>query len=421
MSDHEAIAAANPSPDEEPSPSKLDLRVFERALKLPERRPPPIDREHIAAAMAGGGGAASVGAHHEALFMSAAGVDAPLFRDLLGRVESVLEGTVARLEALKDRSRRTDQYRSELTAGEPWSVFDIVQTALFGVVAVAMLMVGWQAMATILQSSGLEAFEDRSRAETFSLVPIAASFIWEALASAFKTDLGRRRFVGFVYLSSVVLGAMWIALFVDFFGAGMAEAAGGELDLGAMFGDEPKKAEEEKSGAGLLIIGLLAESMIAASCWLKIESLVIKHRYSKPVINPHYSVIAGEIAKLAGPQVSAEDIAGRLRSRLQAIEQGCAVYVRQAQDVFALAVAARKNTALVVSALLPKLEESHQLFPNVPSNGNGTHETEKIHDQNGSSLRAERSASSGVSSGTGNVLRDRSSGRDGSSNGEGGL
>ena len=421
MIEHDLAAEAQQPGSDEPSPRNLNLlRVFKRALKRPERACPQPDLKHIAAAVAKGGDRASVREHNRARYMSTAGVDAPLFRELLRRAEFFLEEIEKRLAALKKRARSGREFRGVVAGDTPLSVFAIVRGVVFALVASTMLYVGLQAMATMLQRFDPIAFADRTNALTFSLVPIAASFVWEALAFSFKTELGRNRFVAFVYISALVLAALWVPLFVAFVGDAGATVGDAGNDL-PVWGEEPTDAEEgKKRSHALLIVSLLAECMIAASCWLTIDSLVREHRYSKPVVDRYYKSTRAEMTKLWRLLPAIDEICGSLRSRIQAIEKGCDDYVQQAEDLFVLAMKALKNEALVVSALIPAVEKARQPTPEEMETET-EHEQEETNDEEGTVGGIGRSVLPCSGDGASDVLRDRSSGCDGRENGEGDL
>ena len=395
--------------------------MFKRALKRPERACPQPDLKHIAAAVAKGGDRASVREHNRARYMSTAGVDAPLFRELLRRADSLLEESTRQLAALKKRARGMPQFLEKVTGGRPLTVYAIMQVGTFAAVAISVLLVGWQSVATMLQRSYPIAFEDRSHAETFTLLPIAASFIWEAFAFVFKTELGRRRFATFVYISALVLVLLWVFLFGGFLDSGSAVADGeGGGDLENLY-DAPKPAEEgEKSGKAMMTIGLLAECMIGASCWLTIDKLVRMHQDSKSVVDPDYTLVVNEITKETRFQLAINDVKGHLRSRDQAIEDGCNAYVQQAEDLFVLAMKALKNEALVVNALLPAVEKARQPTPEEMETET-EHELEEANDEEDTVGGTGRSALPSSGNGASDVLRDRHSGCDGRENGPGDL
>jgi hypothetical protein len=327
------------------SASVAGRRAALRALREPRGDSPLPDRLNIrTAAHSGPAGLVRTIEYHSAQFGAVLGGSLIALRQVATDIAGNYAG-IAELEARKSRRlRETEPYIDVSGPGLPWSWSARACVAFLLVFSLAMIGVGLNTIAVVLQNSGLRGFESPTRAFLFSLVTIGVAVGLKFLPRFFPSDRARRNYGIAVWLTGVVLGGVWACLFSRTF-PGMTQSAS-EILANAMSGSET--SSDPSSGWWLILCGLLAEAFIAAGCWLTIETVANRYTCKRRLANQAHQQVLNDLKCLARAKHEVGYYLGAIRGRIEEIEQSRLALLAQVAELFGLALTACEHQRVAI-------------------------------------------------------------------------
>jgi hypothetical protein len=297
--------------------------------------PLPIELDAaLAALVCGEASSAELENHHLNLFNAyGPGAEEPALKEAKEALEKKIQSNKTELGDLRGLAAKTDPFTEIPGDGTPWATFDLLKVGILSLVSLVLLAVGMLSVGQILLASGVPGFEHPVRAYLFSFVPVAAAFILKNIAGLFAPDRPRRRFTALVQSTGLLLAFAWAALFVITF-PGMISSPGEIVDN--LLSETALAQGSGATGQALLLVGLLAEIFLAAGCWIEIERLVDRHQLARRIPNPLYTAVKERTVAAERELSEAQMLAGKMRSRLHAIEAARDAYVTEAQNALSL-------------------------------------------------------------------------------------
>lgn len=314
-----------------PNPNRLETEFqIHRDALAKKDRPSPSLAIDLLRSLSGDpkGGEEVAREHHRRLYAETSGALLPLFT----RLHAQILGRISEIKRTKIKiAKRRDVTNPECLVtreGAPSWYKEATGTAAYFLAAcVVLLLVGWVALMTTLEESGFEAFESFFVRATFTLLPaLGLTSGWKVLASCQRNDEAKRRYLVGITMAGALLGTCWVVLV----GLTLGEAAWGE-DLPLPDLDfEETTSPWMSPGVAMCIVGVLSETLLAASCWLAAENRCAVHR---PVVlgpNPRFQKLQEQVDSESERQTMAIMIEGELASRIQSIRNGSAAYEERA-------------------------------------------------------------------------------------------
>ncbi len=239
-------------------------------------------------------------------------------------------GIQRHLQELSDVIQHTERYQEVNDASVPWTTFDQIKVGVLGVVSVLLLLVGVNSIAQVLLASGIPGFESPLRTYLFSFVPVGLALLFEFPRTHLAKHESRQLYSWLVMFVALVFGVCWVCGFARTF-PGMTQSV---ADLINSLG-QPRRGEPDHS---LIVVSILAETLLAASCWLTIETIVEKHDSLTRIENPAHARAQADLDEWQEHRFALEKVSAELHAKIQAIGEARLRFVEEAVGCFYLVV-----------------------------------------------------------------------------------
>ena len=224
----------------------------------------------------------------------------------------------------------TRRYNETDRQSEPWTWFDKLQIIALVLVSLILMCVGINSMATVLRESGIPAFENPYCRYLFSMIPLALPFAFKYLSRQCGTTKGRASYHTAIWLAGILFAIIWAFLFASTFNGITQDAS----ELVSAMTLNPSGSQPENHKWLLMVVSILAESLLAAGCWLTIESIVEKHESSVRIPNPAYEHTQAELNRWRELESEEEEYLGKVDGRIRALEDAIGRYVADAEAIY---------------------------------------------------------------------------------------
>jgi len=308
------------------------LAAVDREIIIPAIETAAIRTTAIAS---GRGGESSIREMAVRAFAAANGALAEETHELAGIMEAVRRGAEKHKHEISVEMDATQRYVRTHQDGTPWTVSDAVVVFFLVAFSGADLLVGINTNATVLMSSGIRAFEDSPfRAYLFCLVPIGIAAGLKALGSHIDALSKRRQYTIAVWGIGLIFGVIWASLFAATF-PGLTESA---ADIVRNLTDSSASTASPMSKGAFVFCAMMAESLIAAGCWLTAQAICQKHELENRVDNPAYLKLQKDLDYWSKVYHQHWYLLGRLNGKIRALEEKEGHFVEQAVHYFRAAV-----------------------------------------------------------------------------------
>lgn len=241
-----------------------------------------------------------------------------------------LRGIRKQIAELTQVLNSTRRYNETDRQSEPWTWFDKMQAVVLAVISIILMLVGINSMATVLLESGLRAFENPWCRYLFSMIPLALPFAFKYLSRQFTSHRGRAAYHTVVWLGGILFAVLWAVMFASTFN-GITQSAS---DLASALTLNQTESTGSNHKWLLMVISLMAESLLAAGCWLTIESIVEKHESSVRAPNPAYEHTQAEMNHWRSLEAEEEEYLGKVDGRMGALQDAMDKYAADAEAIY---------------------------------------------------------------------------------------
>ena len=300
---------------------------------------PPLNREYVKsiAAVRGPEGETEVRSYHDRFFNEKNAELLARCHQMKERITSDRVGIIAQLQELSRINKHTDRYQELNRESIPWTKFSRIQVLLLVLFSLLLLAVGINTTGQILMNSGIPGFEHAWRAYLFSLIPIGLAFGFKYLR-VFLTEQHRKtRYTLAIWSMGLFFGVVWAVLFAQTFPAITQSTAD---IINSISLDQSKPNHGHVAGIILIVVSILAESLLAAGCWLTIETIVERHQPSTRINNPAYEKTQSDVNEWLKRKYEQDDICGKIDGKIRAIEEAKHRFADEAAALFHVARAA---------------------------------------------------------------------------------
>jgi hypothetical protein len=274
----------------------------------------------------GAAGEADIRNYHERLFNEHNAELMTKCQHMLKHLAGEAEGIARHLLELSQIIQKTDRYQELNDTTEPWTKFEVAKAVGFGLLSVLMLLVGMNSIAQVLLASGIPGFESPGRAYLFSFVPVGLALLFKLPRTLLTTRGARKAYTWLVFSGAFVFGVCWVIEFARTF-PGMTQSV---ADIINSLG-RPSRSSSDHT---LIVVSILAEALIAASCWITIEVIVEKHEPPARIESGAYAQAQADLDRWQQHRFELEQVSAELLGKTQAIEQARLRFVEEAAAGF---------------------------------------------------------------------------------------
>jgi hypothetical protein len=301
---------------------------------------PEVNKTYIQslAATKGAHGESEVRNYHLKLFLELNAELTARCEQLRVRVAAEGEGITRQITELSAINNNTDRYHERCEPTLPKTRLVVCQVVFFLLCSLVLLLVGLNTNAQVLLASGVPGFESPWRAYLFSTVPIGLAFGLKALRHFLAQRQHQKYYTVAIWIVGLLLGVRWVALFAQTFPA-MTQSVGDIINnLSAGQG-----SANPGVGLSFIIVSMLAESFLAAGCWLTVEAIVEKHQPSARLDNPAYVKTQADLDHWHHRQYEQQGLHAKIHGKLTALDEARQRFIEEAVGLFHLAQASASH------------------------------------------------------------------------------
>lgn len=243
-------------------------------------------------------------------------------------------GAERHVRELSEIQTQTDRYRECSGESVPWTKFDIVQVGVLAVMSAMLLGVGINTNASVLQSSGIAAFESPWRAILFSFIPVGLAVAVKVPGSHLSLKSRRLAYTYVVWGLGLVFGFLWAGQFARTF-PNLTQSTAELIDA---LTRPQAAASDGHSSSSFILIAMLAEVFLAAGCWLTIQFIAEKHAPAVRTDNPAYLKVQNDLGHWHQRQAENRRLSGLLAGKIRAIDEARGHFITGAIGYFRAAV-----------------------------------------------------------------------------------
>lgn len=301
---------------------------------------PQINKTYLQsiAATKGPPGEMEVRNYHHRLFVESNAELTARCEQLQVRVAAEGEGIARHLTELTHINNNTDRYRELSEPSVPWTRMARAQVAVLLLFSAVLLGVGWNTTAQVLMASGVPGFESPWRAYLFSVVPIGIAFCLKSLRHFIAQRQHQKYYAVAIWLGGLLFGLRWVMLFAATFPAMTQSASDIVSSLSS-----GQSAPNHGVGIEFIACSMLAESLLAAGCWLTVEAIFDRHQPSARLDNPAYEKTQADLDHWHHRQYEQQELHAKIEGKVTAIEQAKHRFVEESVGLFHLAQAAASH------------------------------------------------------------------------------
>jgi len=204
------------------------------------------------------------------------------------------------------------------------------------VFSLVLLGVGINTVAQVLLASGVPGFDNPWRCYLFSLTPIGIAFAFKSLRTFVPEARQKMIYTVIIWACGLVFGILWTILFASTFPALTQSAS----DIINSINSNSAGSSSGHGNILFIIASILAESLLAAGCWLTIEAIVEKHQPSVRVANPAYARTQTDLDHWLKRKYEQLHIAGKIKGKMDATESARKRFVEDSVGLFRTALGA---------------------------------------------------------------------------------
>ena len=239
-------------------------------------------------------------------------------------------GIQRHLQELSDVIQHTERYQEVNGPSVPLTTYEQVKVGVLVVLSMLLLLVGINSTAQVLLASGIPGFESPLRTYLFSFVPVGLALLFKLPRTHLANRESRRCYSWLVMFAALVFGVCWVCTFARTF-PGMTQSVADLINsLGQLRRGEPDHS--------LIVVSILAEALLAASCWLTIEAIVEKHDSLTQIENPAHARAQADLDEWQEHRFALEKVSAELHAKIQAIGEARLRFVEEAVGCFYLVV-----------------------------------------------------------------------------------
>lgn len=224
--------------------------------------------------------------------------------------------------------------RSKLN-GTPWTKPDKVKCGTLIGGAGVLLAIGVNTNATVLQGSGIAAFEHSISAYLFSGIPIALALGLKALASHIEEEKRRGKYIVIIWIIGLLFGMLWAYLFAGTFQGLTQTTAQLVRSL-----TEGGAAESPTSNVLFVFVAIMAETCLSAGCLLTAQKIAETHQLEELTDNPAHLKQQSDLDRWGKIHHEYVQLHSQLTGKLQALEDKSRAYIEEVVNFYRAAVKA---------------------------------------------------------------------------------
>lgn len=236
-----------------------------------------------------------------------------------------------KVESISVELDNLPRYVKKEEYGVPWTPLPRIKFFVLLIFSLVLLAIGINTTASILQASGLSGFELFWRAALFSAIAPFIAVILELIGDLFDTPKARKTYRGAVLVAALGLGIVWVITFAELF-PGLGQTISQIVqDLASAQGDDEQRRLLERF---FICVSLLAESFMAASCWLTMEAIAERHEPPGCQDNPSHKKVEADLQEWMNHRQQLSDLLGSLNWKLEGYTRLKANVIRKALAKF---------------------------------------------------------------------------------------
>jgi hypothetical protein len=245
-----------------------------------------------------------------------------------------LEGVNLHIKELSAIVHATKRYRDFNRDSAPWTKFARIQVGVLIVFSILLLGVGINTIAQVLYASGIPGFEKAWRCYLFSLTPIGIAFGIKGLRSFIHDHKRAMLYTVGIWVVGLAFGFMWVLLFAERF-PGLTQSAS---DIVNSISISASNSKPHTGDFWFIVASILAESFLAAGCWLTAEAIIERHSPPVRKNNPAYDKVHSDLDHFLNRRSEQESLIGKINGKIQAIDDARKRFVEEAVGSFRAAV-----------------------------------------------------------------------------------
>lgn len=303
---------------------------------------PPVNKiyvQSIATIHDGSDGETRVRNYHSRLFLEHISELLTRCTQLRDQLQSDLAGIERHIAELSGINDRTARYQEQTGATLPWTRFAGIQVTILAVFSLLLLAVGINTTAQVLLASGIPGFENPWRCYLFSLIPIGIAFGLKYLRFFIPAPAARTAYAVFIWIAGILSGFIWSLLFAKTF-PGLTQST---ADIINSLATATNNAPGGPSGPAMIVVSIVAESLLAAGCWLTIEDIFGHHQPPLRVDSPAFQKTQRDLDHWLRRHYEQDELLGKVQGKLGSIEEAKQRLMEEAASYFRVAVAAAAN------------------------------------------------------------------------------
>lgn len=293
---------------------------------------PQINKNYIQANAVSRGpvAEADVREYHSRLFLEANAQLRQACYRLITTVGHNIAGLDRQIQEVSEIAESTKRYKDSFGGGLPWTLFSKLQVIVLALFSVLMILIGLNTVATVLMSAGNPVWNTWWRCYLFSAVPVGLAFGLKIYKGWIEDPAKAMHYCRVITVLGLLFGTIWAAMFGSMF-QGLTQSTAEILS------DITNPTSHKTSTlfqAVYTVVTFLAESTIAASCWLSIENTMHKHQPNTRQPNEARSAAQNDLNQLVSVKASEETMRAQLEGKLDAMEHSRKRYVEEAVAVY---------------------------------------------------------------------------------------
>lgn len=257
-------------------------------------------------------------------------------RGVQGSLEVAGAGADKHIGEISAEMQKEERYIRIKRDGVPWTAKDTAMVVFLILVSLVMLLVGINTIATVLRSTGIVGFQNPLNAYLFSFAPIAVATGLKCVSVYLGTYSDRRRYALTTLVMGILLGLVWALAFARTFPSITQSTA--ELIRSVMDSTSPPTGDN--SSWTFIFLTILADSFLAAGCWLTAETIAERHELNRVDDDPGYQKRQADLDAWIKVRDDYHRIAFRLAGKLKAIDEARQAHVKDALSQFRIALKA---------------------------------------------------------------------------------